>query len=108
VSKAPANGTTWGQTWRAVTVPSAGGFGAELGALTCYSATLCAIAGQDTTENYVYISHHPAATLAVWTKSKLDDGSTMDGSTNAAGIACPSPSECIVVSGEGVVSVGKP
>jgi hypothetical protein len=28
--------------------------------------------------------------------------------TSAAGIACPSPSECIVVSGEGQVSVGRP
>jgi hypothetical protein len=108
VSNTPPSGATWGQTWRAVNVPVSGGFDPTLSSLTCYSDTLCAISGQSTTENFVYISRHPTASLAAWTKSKLLDGSTQDSGTSAAGIACPSPAECIVVSGEGQVSVGRP
>jgi hypothetical protein len=108
VSRVSAAGTTWAQTWRAFTLPIVGGFDSELSALTCFSDSLCAVAGQNTTANFVYVSRHPAATLSAWTESKLDDGSTQDGSSNAAGIACPSASECIVVSGEGEVSVGRP
>ena len=108
VSRAPAAGTTWGQTWRAFNVPIAGGFDPELSALTCHTDALCAVSGQNTIENFVYISRHPAATLSAWTESKLDDGSTQDSSTSAAGIACPTVAECIVVSGEGQVSVGRP
>ena len=108
VSHNPATGTTWGQTWRAVRVPGTGGFDPDLSALTCFSDTLCAVSGQTTLENFVYISHHPTAALAAWSESKLDDGSTQDSGTSAAGIACPSATECIVVSGEGRVSVGRP
>jgi hypothetical protein len=108
VSNAPATGTTWGQTWRAVSVPGGGGFDSSLSALTCHTDSLCALAGQNPSENFVYISRHPAATLSAWTKSKLDDGSTQNSATGAAGIACPTVAECIVVSGEGQVSVGRP
>jgi hypothetical protein len=108
VSRSPASGTTWGQTWRAVRVPGTGGFDPDLSALTCFSESLCAVSGQTTLENFVYISHHPAATLSAWSESKLNDGSTQDSDTSAAGIACPSAAECIVVSGEGRVSVGRP
>jgi hypothetical protein len=106
VSREPA-GTTWGQTWRAVKVPTVGSFDPTLSALTCYSDSLCAISGHNTRGNFVYISRHPAAKLSAWTKSKLHDGSALNGDSSAAGIACPSASECIVVSGEGQVSVGK-
>jgi hypothetical protein len=105
VSRDPANGA---QTWRAVHVPTVGSFGPTLSALTCYSDALCAVSGQNTRENFVYISKNPAAKLSAWSESKLHDGATLSASTSAAGIACPSASECIVVSGEGQVSVGKP
>jgi hypothetical protein len=102
-----ASGTTWAQTWKAVHVPTVGSFAPTLSALTCNSDSLCAISGQNTRGNFVYISRHPAAKLSAWTKSKLHDGGSLSLDTSAAGIACPSLSECIVVSGEGQVSVGK-
>jgi hypothetical protein len=108
VSRDPASGTTWAQTWKAVSVPTVGSFDPTLSALTCYSDSLCAISGQNTRENFVYISRHPAAKLSAWSKSKLHDGAPSSFETSVAGIACPSASECIVVSGEGKVSVGRP
>lgn len=110
VSSDRATGKSWAKTWKAVDVPArtAGGFSPELTALTCYSDSLCAVSGHNSSGNFVYTSTHPAATLSAWTESMLDDGAASDSYTSAAGVACPSASECVVVSGEGQVSVGKP
>ena len=107
VAKSGSQGSGWAGAWKAFKLPSEENATVE----TCRSASFCAVSGATLfahrNGNFVYTSTRPSASKSAWHRSTLNDGSSTDLGTAAAGMSCPSAKECFVISGDGEISVGR-
>jgi hypothetical protein len=100
VSRNPAGG---GGTWKSVKFPAAD---AGLAAVSCASASLCAVGGSAGVGNgavFVLTSTNPTASVSKWQRTSLPVSAL-------AGLSCPTTSECVAVGYKGshlAVTVGR-